>query len=177
MITTFLLVLSLACGEERWSVKTGHDIDVRQIATTPVTASVGVLGNIPKPDQPPEDRRVNQVEKTIYEIRTKIIAFKLEKDGDLHAIIVGDSSKTMVIEFPDSTCLHGSVLESLANKARLDFLKTVPRLGRAGHMIHLKEPVRCLVRGVGFFDKVHGQSGVAKNGIELHPVLYFGELK
>jgi hypothetical protein len=27
------------------------------------------------------------------------------------------------------------------------------------------------VRGVGFFDKIHGQTGVARNGIELHPVL------
>jgi hypothetical protein len=25
--------------------------------------------------------------------------------------------------------------------------------------------------GVGFFDKIHGQRGVAPNGIELHPVL------
>jgi hypothetical protein len=27
--------------------------------------------------------------------------------------------------------------------------------------------------GVGFFDSVHGQPGVAPNGIELHPVLGF----
>ena len=28
-----------------------------------------------------------------------------------------------------------------------------------------------IVTGVGFFDKIHGQTGVAPNGIELHPVL------
>jgi hypothetical protein len=27
------------------------------------------------------------------------------------------------------------------------------------------------VTGVGFFDIIHGQTGVAPNGIELHPVL------
>lgn len=27
------------------------------------------------------------------------------------------------------------------------------------------------ITGVGFFDYVHGQRGVAPNGIELHPVL------
>jgi hypothetical protein len=27
------------------------------------------------------------------------------------------------------------------------------------------------VTGVGFFDKIHGQTGAAPNGIELHPVL------
>ena len=25
--------------------------------------------------------------------------------------------------------------------------------------------------GIGFFDVIHGQSGVAPNGIELHPVI------
>jgi hypothetical protein len=27
--------------------------------------------------------------------------------------------------------------------------------------------------GVGFFDKKHGQRGIAPNGVELHPVLSF----
>ena len=29
------------------------------------------------------------------------------------------------------------------------------------------------VTGVGFFDVLHGQAGVAPNGIELHPALTF----
>jgi hypothetical protein len=29
---------------------------------------------------------------------------------------------------------------------------------------------RVNVRGLGFFDVLHGQTGVAANGIELHPV-------
>ena len=32
---------------------------------------------------------------------------------------------------------------------------------------------RATIRGVGFFDFLHGQTGVAPNGIELHPVLRF----
>jgi hypothetical protein len=28
------------------------------------------------------------------------------------------------------------------------------------------------VRGLGFFDVLHGQSGAAPNGLELHPVIY-----
>ena len=33
-------------------------------------------------------------------------------------------------------------------------------------------PTRAHITGVGFFDKVHGQMGVAQaNGIELHPIL------
>jgi hypothetical protein len=30
------------------------------------------------------------------------------------------------------------------------------------------------ITGVGFFDRIHGQAGVAPNGIELHPALGFG---
>jgi hypothetical protein len=33
----------------------------------------------------------------------------------------------------------------------------------------VKVPVT--ITGVAFFDKLHGQTGVAPNGIELHPVL------
>jgi hypothetical protein len=29
------------------------------------------------------------------------------------------------------------------------------------------------INGVGFWDIIHGQTGVAPNGIELHPVLSF----
>ena len=32
-------------------------------------------------------------------------------------------------------------------------------------------PVKARITGVGFFDDVHGQMGVAPNGIELHPIL------
>jgi hypothetical protein len=34
---------------------------------------------------------------------------------------------------------------------------------------NLKIPVT--VTGIGFFDPIHGQEGVAPNGVELHPIL------
>ena len=30
---------------------------------------------------------------------------------------------------------------------------------------------RVVVRGIGFFDRLHGQTGMAPNGLELHPVV------
>jgi hypothetical protein len=33
------------------------------------------------------------------------------------------------------------------------------------------------ITGVGFFDLLHGQTGVAPNGIELHPVLGFSRAR
>ena len=45
--------------------------------------------------------------------------------------------------------------------------------GDAFHLDFALSPAtRARITGVGFFDKVHGQTGVAQlNGIELHPVL------
>jgi hypothetical protein len=34
-------------------------------------------------------------------------------------------------------------------------------------------PLRARVTGVAFFDFKHGQTGVAPNAIELHPILGF----
>ena len=41
----------------------------------------------------------------------------------------------------------------------------------SSHFTHLNGPAT--VTGVGFFDIPHGQTGVAPNAIELHPVLKF----
>jgi len=34
-----------------------------------------------------------------------------------------------------------------------------------------KPNIPVTVMGVGFYDPIHGQEGVAPNGIELHPIL------
>jgi hypothetical protein len=39
----------------------------------------------------------------------------------------------------------------------------------------MKNPHRAIpVRGIGFFDRLHEQIGVAPNGLELHPMLGLG---
>lgn len=40
-------------------------------------------------------------------------------------------------------------------------------------VVHPPEPGKATIRGIGFFDFLHGQTGVAPNGIELYPVLRF----
>jgi hypothetical protein len=48
-----------------------------------------------------------------------------------------------------------------------------PPSGPAGPAFQTKiKPTRARITGVGFFDKVHGQTGVSQlNVIELHPIL------
>jgi hypothetical protein len=73
----------------------------------------------------------------------------------------------MIAEIPDPPCVgSGSPLLSSITKARNEFnAKFTPTSSfRTANV-----PVT--VTGVGFFDFLHGQTGVAPNGIELHAVL------
>jgi len=72
----------------------------------------------------------------------------------------------MIVEFPSPACTADATLR----KARADFLKLVPHrpLPRYSKLV---KPIPVHLVGVPFFDKLHGQTGVAPNGVELHPVL------
>ena len=79
--------------------------------------------------------------------------------------VISDGQRTMIVELPEADCTAGPFTTALS-QARATFdvrHQATPRLQ------HVNEPVT--VRGVGFFDRIHGQTGVAPNGIELHPVL------
>jgi hypothetical protein len=41
----------------------------------------------------------------------------------------------------------------------------------AGHFTTPPHPIVIEIVGTGFFDRLHGQSGMAPNGLEIHPVL------
>ncbi|HEX4703951.1 MAG TPA: putative Ig domain-containing protein, partial [Pseudonocardiaceae bacterium] len=96
--------------------------------------------------------------------------YKLESDSDYHLVLsdgVGGSGHTMIAEIPDPTCVGaGSPLLSSVTKARNEFNAkfTVTTSFKTANV-----PVT--VTGVGFFDFLHGQTGVAPNGVELHSVL------
>jgi hypothetical protein len=90
-----------------------------------------------------------------------------EADGDCHMVLADEHGDTMIAEIPAPDCIrHDSPWRELIARARRaveDHLH-IARKRRAAD-----EPVTLF--GVGFFDVIHGQRGVAPNGIELHPVL------
>ncbi len=99
----------LAPGVERWAVKVGTDEDVSQIATVIVDSSVRELGALPRPaDLLPatamhddyNDKRAGPVETTVWRVKVRIIALRLEQDGDYHLVLQDDSGATMVAEVP-----------------------------------------------------------------------------
>jgi hypothetical protein len=88
-----------------------------------------------------------------------------EADSDYH-LVLSSGAKTMIAEIPSPTCVTGGPLQSGIANARAEF---DARLMSSHGFQKVSVPV--MVTGVGFFDRIHGQTGVAASGIELHPVL------
>jgi hypothetical protein len=104
----------------------------------------------------------------VYRVEARLLALFGEADGDYHLVLASlrDPTITMIAEVPDPRCAGACASGNAEVYARLR-QKLMDRLNSP------QSESRPLVRvtGVGFFDFLHGQRGVAPNGIELHPVL------
>jgi hypothetical protein len=162
------------CGVERWPVKTLSDKRERLVNFKPKNSSVGRLGKKPAPHVGSNTPRIKGVETTTYRVKARLVEMKLEDDHDIHLVIAVPSapSKTMIVEFPDTTCNGASSSPKKAKMARARS-SIIAACGQpsSSHFTHLNGTAT--VTGVGFFDIPHGQTGVAPNAIELHPVLKF----
>lgn len=162
--------------KERWGTKTGADEAAAKIDLahpTPVTvaelASLPRLGDLPTRGGPGSDR-FGDVEHTAYTIDAKLLRYKLEEedDQDFHIVITDykNPGVTMIVEIPDPSVVSmASPWREDIAKARQVFEDAFRPTGR-----FTRRSAHIRVTGVGFFDFLHGQSGVAPNGIELHPV-------
>ncbi len=110
--------------------------------------------------------RSSPTETTLWELKDVTMSMiKLETDSDYH-IVVSDGSNTMIVEIPYPGCDQGSAWSCFIQNAR----STVD--AKFSVSSSPQYPAQTVtVRGVGFFDSNHGQTGVAPNAIELHPVL------
>jgi hypothetical protein len=157
-----------SCGVERWSVKTGTDADKGQIALQVSTSTtIASLDAIAKPGSLPANNRVQPTETTVFRLSATLTKYKLEADSDYHLVLSDTSGRTMIAEIPDPSCVgSGSPLLTSIEKARTEF---EAKYTATSSFKTANVPVT--VTGVGFFDFLHGQTGVAPNGIELHSVL------
>ena len=160
--------LSGLCGVERWSVKTGTDADANLINLQSTTkTTIATLTSIPAPSSLPLNNRIQPTETTVFQLSATLDEYKLEADSDYHLVLNDGAGNTMIGEIPDPTCVgSSSPLLSSIQKARSEFDAhyTVTSSFQTANV-----PVT--VTGIGFFDFLHDQSGVAPNGIELHAVL------
>jgi hypothetical protein len=143
----------LLCGVERWTVKTLQD---RPRLLPRRDATIAYLVGRPAPSELPATRL--PFERRVFRVTAAVTLVRPEDDGDFH-LVLSDGQRTMIAETPSSSCdaratsaLH-SEMATARTKARLC--------------------ARARVTGVAFFDFNHGQTGVAPNAIELHPVLAF----
>jgi hypothetical protein len=156
-----------SCGVERWSVKTGTDADAGLINLgSTASSTIAALGALPAPSSLPSNNRVQPTETTVFRISATLTEFKLEADSDYHLVLSDGAGHTMISEIPDPACVGASSrLLTRIQTARGQFDAKYTPTGTF-HVVNV--PVT--VTGVGFFDFLHGQTGVAPNGIELHTV-------
>jgi hypothetical protein len=156
------------CGVERWSVKTGTDPDAGKVNLGSSTnTTITSMRAAPAPSPIPANNRVAPTETTVWVINATLTEFKLENDSDYHLVITDASGNTMITEIPSPTCVgSGSPFFSAIQNARAKF---DAQFTATTSFQTANIPVQIV--GVGMFDFLHGQTGVAPNGIELHPVL------
>jgi hypothetical protein len=143
----------VACGVERWAVKTLQD---RPVLLPRKRTTVAYLVSLPRPLALPDYRL--PFERHIFQVIAPVTLVRPEDDGDLH-VVLRPGRKHMIAEAPAWSCTRKA------------------KLYRRRQMAHARQAVRLCSRarvtGVAFFDFKHGQTGVAPNAIELHPILGF----
>lgn len=158
---------SSSCGVERWSVKTGTDSGAKSINITSSTATtLATLIKIKPPGSIPSNSRVKGTETTNWQIHVTLVEYKLESDSDYHLVIkVGTG--TMIAEIPSPSCVGST------SPFKADITATRTAFDKKYHVTsswHTAN-VPVILTGIGFFDYKHGQTGVAPNAIEIHPLL------
>jgi len=131
-------------------------------APGPATASAGETGDdrlsrrTARPGTLPLTRL--PFERHIFQVVAAVTLVRFEADDDYH-LVLSDGRRTMIAESPMPECARR------ATRLR--------RRQMAHARAALRRCTKAVVTGVAFFDFPHGQSGVAPNAIELHPILAF----
>lgn len=154
------------CGTERWPVKTMADLDRSRVDLTPQDTTIRSLRRRATPTDRPQASRANGTERTTFRVRARLVDYVREADDDYHLVLADKAGRTIVAEIPDTTCVGKiSPVKPAIARARNRFD------GQFAATTSFKQTnVRVVVKGVGFFDFFHGQTGMAPNDLELHPV-------
>jgi hypothetical protein len=142
-----------ACGVERWNVKTLQDRP--QLLPNRLT-TIKYLVTRPRPAYLPSTRL--PFERHVFTVIARVTFLREEADSDYH-LILQQRGRTMIAEAPAGYC---------DRRAKLRYRRLMATARRRA-----RSCARARVTGVAFFDFDHGQTGVARNAIELHPILGF----
>jgi hypothetical protein len=148
---------SAACGVERWTVKTLQD---RPKLLPARKVKIHFLITRKPPAHLPDTRL--PFEHHVYTVTAAVVLVRAEEDSDLH-VVLQQGGNHMIGEAPSPSC----------DKHATPKRRRQMRVARS----HVRLCPRARVTGVAFFDFDHGQTGVAPNAIELHPILDFDCLR
>jgi hypothetical protein len=160
------------CGDWRWPVKTLSDHRRKEVHFSPIHRTVTRLRRrTPPSNLDATTPRITGLEFHTWTLRARPRKAKISADGDVHLVISAPKHphRTMIVEFPKRSCVRSPFKRKAIARARRRLVASCGPM--SGAWAHLKGRVDVI--GVGFWDAVHGQDGVAPNGIELHPVLGF----
>lgn len=165
-----LHAMAAPCGVERTPVKDLKDAAAAQIHLAPEAAAVASLRQMKAPAKWGNAMARQDAEKQVYQVQAEITGYKYERDGDrdYHVVLSapGQPALTMILEIPHPDCAPAEYKAVFAGlRSFIDSLGPRP----SPKFVTLAHPVPVTVSGVLFFDKIHGQKGVAPNGVELHP--------
>ena len=168
-------VCGVHCGTERWSVKTLSDGDATCVDFTAKHTTISWLVSQPVPERLPEQGRSGTLECQVWQLTGQLVGFKAEDDGDFHIVLADleHPDLTMIVEIPDPACSGAcaSARGTDIGRARDTFTQRFGEPVKRFHRVSQTEIVTVI--GVGFFDFKHKQTGLALNGVELHPVIGF----
>jgi hypothetical protein len=168
---------AITCGVWRWPVKTLSDPDRKQVNFNPIGTRVSRfrLRSRPSITFGTDTPRFGYVEHHTWRLKARPIQAKLEDDFDIHLVVSVPSApaKTMIVEFPRKACVASPFRRNKIAAARQKFLDNC---GPVSSSSWARLAGSVTITGIGFWDAKHGQTGIAPNGIELHPVLnFFGD--
>jgi hypothetical protein len=94
---------ALACGVERWSIKTLKD---RPLLLRARVGTVAQLTSLRRPAYLPPSRRL-RIERRIYSVVAAVTLDRTEQDLD-HHLVLRSGARTMIAETPSSLCTAGA---------------------------------------------------------------------
>ena len=97
-------------------------------------------------------------ERRVFQVTAAVTLVRKEADSDFH-VMLHDGGNQMIAEAPSPSCAPRA---TAARRTQMGVARAAVRVC-----------ARAIVTGVAFFDFQHGQTGVAPNAIELHPILAF----
>ena len=161
----------LACGVERWFVKTLADPDASTVNLLSVSrTSIRDLNALPEHCDGGPDRRTYAEEFRVFEVVGKVTYIAHEDDRDYHIALEDPDSpgSTVVTEIADTLCAGASVSPHLATLRSVEGMFASLLDGRSPSTL-VGTTVR--IQGVGFYDFDHNQRGRSVSCIELHPII------